>query len=56
MIYALSMAKDKRKKKEQALTRQSDNEIMNIIKERSALFLIDLAQDVITQAIKKLDK
>ena len=52
----ITKGKGKSKKKEKALTRQSDNEIINVIKERTALFLIDLAQDVITQAIKKLDK
>ncbi|MFC2124393.1 hypothetical protein ACFLU5_06245 [Bacteroidota bacterium] len=47
---------DKGKKKGKSLTRQTDNEILNVIKERIALFLVDLAQDVLTEAIKKLDK
>ena len=48
--------KGKGKGKGKSLTGQTDNEIVNVIKERVALFLVDLAQDILTETIKKLDK
>ena len=42
--------------KDVKMTRQTDNEILNLIKEKIALFLVDLAQDLIREAIKKIDK
>ena len=49
-------SRDNGKGKGKSLTRRTDNEIVNVIKERVALFLVDLAQDVLTETIKKLNK
>ena len=47
---------DNGKGNEKSLTKRTENEIANVIKERVALFLVDVAQDVLTEAIKKLNK
>jgi len=59
LVTKKTASKDSGKKlkgKDKSLIRKTDNEILNIIQERVALFLVDLAQDVISEAIKKLDK
>ena len=43
-------------KNEHKITKHTDNEILNLIKEKTALFLVDLAQQVIIESIRKIEK
>lgn len=64
LLRLLILGKDKSRKEipaddnknERKITKHTDNEILNLIKEKTALFLVDLAQQVIVESIRKIDK